>query len=58
MRWFIRMSRWARNPPSPAMFKMVVGIILVMLLIYGLERIGWWPDWATSERLGRVPRID
>jgi len=36
MRWFIRMSRWARNPPSPAMFKMVVGIIVVMLLIYGL----------------------
>jgi len=55
MRWFIRMSRWARNPPSPAVAKMVAAILVVMLLVYGLERMGWWPDWATAEKMRRWP---
>ena len=57
MRWLIRMSRWARNPPSLAMAKMVAAIVVAMLLIYGLERMGWWPDWATAEKIRRVPRF-
>ncbi len=55
MRWLIRMSRWARNPPSPAMARMVAAIVVVMLLVYGLERLGWWPDWATAERMRHWP---
>jgi hypothetical protein len=28
-RWFIRMSRWARNPPSDTQVKLVLGVMVV-----------------------------
>ncbi len=48
--WFLRMARWARRPPSAARVKLVFGLIAVALVIYGIEWMGWWPDWATAER--------
>ncbi len=48
--WFVRMARWARNPPSSARVKLVFGIIAVLLMIWGIEKMGWWPDWATATR--------
>ena len=53
MRWFLRMSRWARNPPSEKRVLMVLAIIAICLAIYGIERLGLWPDWATAQRLRR-----
>lgn len=52
-RHLLRMSRWARNPPSAARVKLVFGVIAVALLIGGLGKLGWWPDWATAERMPR-----
>lgn len=52
-RWLLRMSRWARNPPSPAKVKLVFGVIALAALIWGIEWMGWWPDWATVERQPR-----
>ncbi|MFD2739329.1 hypothetical protein ACFSUD_07115 [Sulfitobacter aestuarii] len=50
-RWLFRMSRWARNPPSPARVKLVFAIIALALAIGAIEWLGYWPDWATAERI-------
>lgn len=51
--WLLRMSKWARNPPSAARVKLVFGIIAFAILVVGIEWMGWWPDWATAERVPR-----
>ena len=55
-RWLLRMSRWARNPPSPKMVKLVLGLLAVLICIWLIERYIGWPDWATAERMRR-PRF-
>lgn len=47
--WLLRASRWARNPPSARMVKLVLAIVAVGLVLAGLQWAGWWPDWATVE---------
>mgnify|MGYP006908256903 CR=1 FL=1 len=56
--WFVRMSRWARRPPSMARVKFVLAIVAVCLVLFGVERIFGWPDWLTPQRFpsGRVVR--
>lgn len=49
--WFLRMSRWARNPPSAARVRFVFAIVAVALIIVGLEWMGWWPDALTAEKM-------
>tara|TARA_R110002049_G_scaffold23545_10_gene83727 strand:+ start:117384 stop:117557 length:174 start_codon:yes stop_codon:yes gene_type:complete len=51
--WLLRMSRWARNPPSLKRVLLVFGVIALALIIGGIEWMGWWPDWATAERIPR-----
>ena len=51
--WLLRMSKWARNPPSAGRVKLVLAIVALALVIAGLEWMGWWPDWATAERMPR-----
>jgi hypothetical protein len=48
--WFVRMARWARNPPSWGMVMLVTGVIVAALAIYGVERLVGWPDWLTVDR--------
>ncbi|MEZ5685994.1 MAG: hypothetical protein R3D78_08910 [Paracoccaceae bacterium] len=48
--WFLRMARWARNPPSAARVKLVLAVIAIALAIVGIEKLGLWPDWAEAER--------
>ena len=59
MRWLIRMSQWARNPPSEKRVKLVLAAVAICAAIVGIEWLGFWPDWAETERhLGRgVPAI-
>lgn len=45
--WLIRMARWARNPPSWARVKLVVGVVLCCLALFAIEWIWGWPDWLT-----------
>jgi hypothetical protein len=52
--WLFRMSRWARNPPSAKRVKLVFGIIALAFVIWGIEWLGYWPDWATAERIPRT----
>jgi hypothetical protein len=51
--WFMRMKRWAQNPPSPRRVKFIFAIILVAAIIFGLEYAGYWPEWLTATRIGR-----
>ncbi|CAD0183147.1 hypothetical protein RUESEDTHA_00010 [Ruegeria sp. THAF57] len=48
-RHFLRMSQWARNPPSQRRVKYVFGVIFLVLVIGGIEHFGWWPDWAKTQ---------
>lgn len=51
--WLMRMKRWVQYPPSPRRVKFVFGIVLIAAIIFGIEYFGYWPDWATAERMGR-----
>lgn len=52
-RWLLRMSNWARNPPSKKRVIVVFAIIAAALAIGLIEWLGYWPDWATAERIPR-----
>jgi len=49
--WFLRMSKWARNPPSAQRVVFVFSIIAVALCIFALEYFGWWPEALTATRM-------
>lgn len=51
--FFLRMSNWARNPPSAKRVKMVLWVIGFCLALYAIERWIGWPDWLTN---GNAPR--
>lgn len=50
-RWFLRMSKWARKPPSARQVKLVLGIIVLCLVLLAIERIFGWPAWLTPNRM-------
>ncbi|SDG19754.1 hypothetical protein SAMN04489759_105131 [Sulfitobacter delicatus] len=52
-RWLLRMSLWVRNPPSLKRVILVFAIIAAALAIGLVEWLGYWPDWATAERIPR-----
>jgi hypothetical protein len=58
MRWLLRASRWARNPPGEKRVKLVLAVIALCLLLFGVERFIGWPDWLTVQGLpgGRALR--
>ncbi|WP_226780873.1 hypothetical protein [Oceaniglobus trochenteri] len=49
LHWLLRMSRWARNPPSWGKVKLVVGVIVVCALLFAIERWVGWPDALSVE---------
>ncbi|WP_304617673.1 hypothetical protein [Paracoccus sp. (in: a-proteobacteria)] len=56
MVWLLRAVKWARNPPSARMVRLVLAVIGVALLIVLAEWLDLWPDWATLDQ-GRAPRL-
>ncbi|MGO4907883.1 hypothetical protein ACEN2J_06060 [Pseudorhodobacter sp. W20_MBD10_FR17] len=48
--WLLRAARWARNPPSSARVKLVLGVILACLILVGVEHFWGWPDFLTVNR--------
>ena len=54
MRHWIRMWRWARNPPSKQQRMIVLVVMAVALLLAGIEFFFGWPDWLTVNRPPRV----
>ncbi len=57
-RWLLRMSRWAKNPPSEGRIKFVFAIVAICLALYAVERIYGWPEWLTPQATpkGRISR--
>jgi len=56
--WLLRMSRWARNPPSAKRVVFVLAVVAFCLALFAIEKFIGWPDWLTPERLprGRILR--
>lgn len=55
MTWLLRMARWARNPPSPARVKLVLGVVAACLILAGIEWIWGWPEALTPNKFPRKP---
>ncbi|MGL4310006.1 MAG: hypothetical protein ACRCSU_05920 [Paracoccaceae bacterium] len=49
----LRMSKWARNPPSRR--QVIIGAIAIggALLLAGVEYFIGWPEWATVNQTPR-----
>ncbi|TKZ21259.1 hypothetical protein FAP39_07520 [Shimia litoralis] len=58
IRHYLRMARWARNPPSAGRVKMIFAILIVCIVVWMLERWLGWPDALTPNYApkGRVLR--
>lgn len=54
--WFIRMAQWVRNPPSWGRVVLVAAVVAACLALYAVERLGFWPDWLTTQGGGRPLR--
>ena len=57
-RWLLRMSRFARNPPSQQRVIMFFAILATCLLVFGIEKFIGWPSWMTLEHVPRGERLD
>jgi hypothetical protein len=55
LHWLLRMRLWARNPPSPRRVKAVLVVLAICLVVFALERLDLWPDWATADRMRSLP---
>ncbi|CUJ92975.1 hypothetical protein PH7735_01544 [Shimia thalassica] len=53
-RHLIRMSRWARNPPSEKMVIFVFSVIAICFVLFAIERWIGWPDWLVPNNMGRT----
>ncbi|MGR3572771.1 hypothetical protein [Brevirhabdus sp.] len=58
-RWLLRMSQWARNPPSWQKVALVLAIVALSLLLALYEHLWGWPEWLTvnGSPRGRLPRF-
>lgn len=52
--WLIRMARWARNPAPMWRVKLVVGVVLLSLILFGIEQVWGWPEWLTVNGKVRI----
>lgn len=53
-RQILRMTRWARHPPSSRRVKMVIAVFALVLLIAGIERFVGWPEILTADPRPRL----
>ena len=52
--WLIRMARWARHPPPMWRVKLVVGVVILCLVLFGIEHFWGWPEWLTVNGKARL----
>ena len=57
IRQLLRMSKWARHPPSTRMVIMVAGIVIFGLTLAGIEHFIGWPEFLSMEPQPRRPRL-
>ncbi|WP_203564882.1 hypothetical protein [Aliiroseovarius sp. PrR006] len=51
--WLLRMSKWARNPPSDKRVALVFVVIAICLALFAYEYFFGAPDWMKVERVKR-----
>jgi hypothetical protein len=51
--WLMRARMWVKNPPSAKRVKFIFALVAISLLVAALEYFGFWPDWATAQRIPR-----
>ncbi|MGV6848262.1 MAG: hypothetical protein ACWA5A_07785 [Marinibacterium sp.] len=51
----LRLRRWLRHPPPRRRVLLILGVVAVCIGVWALDRAGFWPDWASAERLKRHP---
>jgi hypothetical protein len=54
VRLLLRAALWIRRPPSREYVYACIGVVILVAVIVGLEALGWWPDWATADRMPRA----
>lgn len=55
LHWLMRMSQWARKPPSWRRVMFVGAILAVCLALWGIETIWGWPEWLEVNGRARRP---
>jgi len=53
LRLLLRAALWIRRAPSREYVYACIAVAILVAVIVGLEALGWWPDWATAERMPR-----
>ena len=46
-RFFLKMARIARHPPSKKTTLLWIAVVGIALVLFGIERLIGWPDWLT-----------
>lgn len=55
--FFLRLARWARNPPSPRKLMLIGAVVAFCLTLVAVEYFVGWPDWLTvNGKTGRLPK--
>ena len=47
----MRMSKWARKPPSAKRVKLVFAVVAICLVLVAIEKLFGTPDWMQVESL-------
>ena len=47
----MRMSKWARNPPSAKRVKLVFAVVAICVLLVAIEKLFGMPEWMQIERI-------
>ena len=45
--WLLRLARLARHPPPMGRVKLVMGVGILCLILFGIEQLWGWPDWLS-----------
>ncbi|WP_424939963.1 hypothetical protein [Aliiroseovarius sp. S253] len=53
LRWLMRMSQWARNPPSAKRVVFGLIVIAICLALFAYEYFIGAPEWMQIERVRR-----
>lgn len=54
-RWFMRMAKWARHPPSAKRVRLVFAVVAICAALVIYEMLFGTPDWMQMERLRLRP---
>ncbi|GHE95433.1 hypothetical protein GCM10016455_15150 [Aliiroseovarius zhejiangensis] len=54
-RWFMRMAKWARHPPSAKRVKLVFAVVAICAALVIYEMLFGTPDWMQMEPLRLRP---